>query len=361
VTKTRACTIACAFLFCCAASLTHGVEYGNLPRKDPSHPGRDEVYLGVKVLYDSIRDSAGEQLRIIATHPDRPLTRYPAIFVIGWLSCDTVEARPGTTDGTQLMLQAVAKTPGYATVRLEKAGVGDSEGDCARTDFDAELDAYRRAFRHLKSYTFVDPDRLFLFGMSNGGGFAPLVADGAPVRGYVVDGGWVKTWYEHMLEFERRRLALSGHSPSELDGLMKSVELLYSGYLLERRAPREVLDANPALRPLWQGSPDQQYGRPFRYYQELQDLDLTAVWAKVAVPVLALHGEFDWIMSGSDLQLLVSIVNGNSPGAAEYVELPHTGHTFEHYDSMQAAFERRALPFDDALARRVQDWFVIHR
>jgi hypothetical protein len=66
-------------------------------------------------------------------------------------------------------------------------------------------------------------------------------------------------------------------------------------------------------------------------------------------------------MSASDLQLLVSVVNGNSPGAAEYVELPHTGHTFEHYDSMQAAFERRALPFDDALARRVQEWCVGHR
>jgi pimeloyl-ACP methyl ester carboxylesterase len=351
----------CAVSLCCAACLAHGVEYGGLPRKDPLQPGRDEVYPGLTVLYDSIQNAEGARLRLIATYPNQTGTRFPAIFVIGWLSCDTVEARPGTADATQLLLQALAKTPGFATVRLEKAGVGDSEGDCARTDFNAELDAYRRAFRYLENYPFVDDDRIFLFGMSNGAGFAPLVAEGAAVRGYVVDGGWIKTWYEHMLEFERRRLALSGRSPAEMNGLMKSVELLYSAYLLDKRSPREILQTHPALRSLWQGSPDEQYGRPFQYYQQLQDLDLMAAWAKVAVPVLVLHGEFDWIMSAGDLQLLAGVVNGNSPrAAAEYFELPQTGHTFEHYASMQAAFEGRALPFDDAIARRVQHWLVAH-
>jgi pimeloyl-ACP methyl ester carboxylesterase len=351
----------CALSLCCGAYLARGGEFGGLPRKDPPFPGRDEVYPGVIVRYDSVQNAAGARLRLIVTRPDRPGTRFATIFVIGWLSCDTVEARPGTADATLLLLQSLAKTPGFATVRLEKAGVGDSEGDCAKTDFDAELDAYRRAFRHLRTYSFVDTDRIFLFGMSNGGGFAPLVADGAAVRGYIVDGGWVKTWYEHMLEFERRRLALSGRSATEMNGLMKSVEALYSGYLLERRSPREILDAHPAFRGLWQGSPAEQYGRPFQYYQQLQDLDLMAAWAKVAVPVLVLHGEFDWIMSASDLQLLVGVVNGNSPGAAQYVELPQTGHTFEHYASMQDAFARRALPFDDAIARRVRDWLISHR
>jgi len=71
--------------------------------------------------------------------------------------------------------------------------------------------AYREAFRHPKNYALVDPARIFRFGMSDGGGFAPLVADGAPIKGYVVDAGWIKTWYEQMLEIERRRLALAGH------------------------------------------------------------------------------------------------------------------------------------------------------
>ena len=332
-----------------------------LPRK--GGPEKNESYPGVTVLYDAIRDASGHRLRIIATHPDdrSHQARYPVIFVVGWLSCDTVEAPPGTRDGTQRMLQSVARIPGFATVRLEKPGVGDSEGDCAKTDFTTELTAYQLAFRHLGDYPFVDLDRVFLFGMSNGGGFAPLVAKGAPVKGYVVDGGWIKTWFEHMLEIERRRLVLSGHAPSEINALMKSEEHLYSAYLLNRGSPHDIFAAQPPLKQFWEGAEDQQYGRPITYYQQLQDLDLMNTWSAVRVPVLALHGEYDWIMSRSDFELLVDLVNHNVPGAAELVELPHTGHTFEHYASLQDSFEGKQLPFDESVAQRVTRWLMSHR
>jgi pimeloyl-ACP methyl ester carboxylesterase len=333
----------------------------SLPRRTGD---KDESYPGVAVLYDAIRDPNGNRLRVIATHPDdrhHRVARYSVIFVVGWLSCDTIEAPPGTRDGTQRMLQAMAQVPGFAMVRLEKPGVGDSEGDCAKTDFTAELAAYRQAFRHLKEYAFVNPDQIFLFGMSNGGGFAPLVAEGTPVKGYVVDGGWIKTWFEHMLEIERRRLVLSGHALSEVNSLMKSEEQLYSAYLLQRQSPHEIFAAQPQLKGLWEGADDQQYGRAIVYYQQLQDLDLMKAWSSVQVPVLALHGEYDWIMSRSDFKLLVDLVNHNVPGAAEFVELPHTGHTFEHYASLQAAFESKQLSFDEGVAQRVAGWLTAHR
>jgi pimeloyl-ACP methyl ester carboxylesterase len=331
---------------------------GDLPRKAGSTA---ESYRGVVVLYDFIRDPAGHRLRLIVTHPQEARARVPVIFVVGWLSCDSVEAPPGTTDATQLVLQAVAKLPGFATVRMDKAGVGDSEGDCAATDFVAELAAYRQAFRKLKDYAFVDSDRIFIFGISNGGGFAPLVAETVRVKGYVVDGGWIKTWYEHMLEIERRRLTLAGHGASELNTLMKRVEEFYSGYLLDRLPPREIFARRPEFKSLWEGDPERQYGRPITYYQQLQDLDLMAAWSEVKAPLLALHGEFDWIMSRGDLEIMVGLVNHNVPGTAEMVEIPATGHTFEHYASQEAAFEGKLLPFDDRVAQRIGQWFERHR
>jgi pimeloyl-ACP methyl ester carboxylesterase len=344
-------TVAACLLVPCAQAATAP----HLPRKAGS---KNEAYPGVAVLYDAIRDADGHWLRMIATHPEHPRGRVPAIFVVGWLSCDSVEAPPGTTDASQLMMQAMAKLPGFATVRLDKAGVGDSQGDCARTDFTAELAAYRQAFGHLKDYAFIDPERIFLFGMSNGGGFAPLVADGAAVKGYVVMGGWTKTWFEHMLEIERRRLTLLGHAPAEMNALMKGVEALYSEYLLEGRAPAEIFAQQPDLRRLWDGPLEQQYGRPVAYYQQLQRLDLMAAWSSVRVPVLAMHGEYDWIMSRNDFELLAEIVNGQAPGLARFVELPQTGHTFEHYASLAGAFEGKQLPFDESLAQLVGDWLL---
>jgi len=224
------------------------------------------------------------------------------------------------------------------------------------------LAAYRQAFRKLKDYAFVDSDRIFIFGISNGGGFAPLVvAETARVKGYVVDGGWIKTWYEHMLEIERRRLTLAGHGASELNTLMKRVEEFYSGYLLDRLPPREIFARRPEFKSLWEGDPERQYGRPIAYYQQLQDLNLMAAWSGVKAPLLALHGEFDWIMSRGDLEIMVGLVNHKVPGTAEMVEIPATGHTFEHYASQEAAFEGKLLPFDDRVAQRIGQWFERHR
>jgi pimeloyl-ACP methyl ester carboxylesterase len=350
-----------AVLLVAVTALAVPAEKGSLPRK--VGPDKNESYPGVSVLYDAIRDGSGHLLRVIVTHPDdggHPPIRYPVVFVVGWLSCDTVEAPPRTMDGTQRMLQSLARLRGFATVRLEKPGVGDSEGNCSATDFVTELAAYRGAFHHLRDYPFVDIERIFLFGISYGGGFAPLVAESTPVKGYVVDGGWIKTWFEHMLEIERRRLTLSGHGPSELNSLMKSAERLYGAFLLQRQSPREIFAAQPQLKALWDGPVELQYGRPTRYYQQLQDLDLTSAWSAVRVPVLALHGEYDWIMSRDDFEQLVDLVNHNIPGAAEFVELTHTGHTFEHYASLQSAFSGMQLPFDEGVAQRVTGWLTAH-
>jgi hypothetical protein len=72
----------------------------DLPRRTAPSVPKDEAYPGVVVLYDAIRDPIGHRLRIIATHPRGDATRSPVIFVAGWLSCDSVEAPPGTADAT---------------------------------------------------------------------------------------------------------------------------------------------------------------------------------------------------------------------------------------------------------------------
>ncbi len=331
-----------------------------LARKQPAASRRDESYPGVTVRYDSIRDDTGQRLRLIHTYPSGG-GKFRTIFVVGWLSCDSIETPPGMNDPFQLVMQSLATLPGFATERMEKPGVGDSEGDCSATDFNSELAAYRKAFRNLSSLPFVDPQRIYLFGISNGGGFAPLVSQGAPVKGYVVDGGWIKTWFEHMVEIERRRLVLSNVAADQVNARMKLVERLYSAYLLDRTPPARVFEQHPELRAVWEGDPEHQYERPVTYYQQLQDLNLMAAWSQVSAPTLVLHGQFDWIMSPEDPQITAALVNRNAPGAAQFVELPQTGHVFEHVESLPAAYSGARLPFDPRIAQRIRDWFERHR
>jgi pimeloyl-ACP methyl ester carboxylesterase len=330
---------------------------GELARR----PGAvDEAYPGIDVSYDAVGEP-GHRLRLITTRPHDASGKLPVIFVAGWLSCDSVEAPPGTKDATSLLFQRLAREPGFVLVRVDKPGIGDSEGSCGDTDFATELVGYRAAFRHMSRYDFIDADRVFVFGISNGGGFAPLVSDGAPVKGYVIDGAWVKTWFEHMMEIERRRLTLSGKAPAEVNDSMRQEAEFYEDYLVEGRTPRAILAAKSSLAAVWSGDVDHQYGRPIAFYQQLQALNLAEAWSHIGVPLLALHGQYDWIMSRDDTALIVELVNKNAPGIARLVDLADTGHTFEHYDNANAAFADKEAPFDPKIGDLVAGWFAEHR
>ena len=75
------------------------------------------------------------------------------------------------------LFEVARNCPASAFFRVDKQGVGDSEGDCAENDFESELAGYRAAFRALKNYDFIDTNQVYILGISNGGGFGPLVPE----------------------------------------------------------------------------------------------------------------------------------------------------------------------------------------
>jgi pimeloyl-ACP methyl ester carboxylesterase len=156
------------------------------------------------------------------TRPNGIAGKVPLIFFVGWLSCDSMEySDADTSDGFGIFLRRLIDRSGYATLRMDKPGVGDSEGDCAKADFQSEMEGWQAAFDALAKYKFIDLDRVFVVGLSNGGGFSPMAARDHPVRGYISCGSWSRTWYEHMLDLERRRLLEEGTLPAEINTWVK--------------------------------------------------------------------------------------------------------------------------------------------
>jgi len=334
----------------------------DLPRKSKS---ARETYPNVDVIYDSVIAPDGNRLRTIITKPHEAKAKLPVIFVAGWLSCDSVEAPPDTKDATGLVFQGLARLPQFSLFRVDKQGVGDSEGNCEETDFESELGGYRAAFRALKNYDFVDSKRVYMLGISNGGGFAPLVPESeseqAQVRGYISVGGWAKTWFEHMLEIERSRFALMGKSPGEVTERMKRGARLYSEWLIKGRSVVDILKETPELADLWPDGKDHAhlYGRPLKFYEQLQKLNLAAAWSRVKVPTYALRGALDWIMSPEDPELIAAYVYKNGSGASAYsYEVPQMGHTFQHYLSVADAFRGKSAPFDSNTTGLLADWLL---
>jgi len=273
------------------------------------------------------RTHRGEKLRTFVTHPNNTAGKVPVIFFVGWLSCDSMEYPDANTrDGIGILMRRLIDQSGYATVRMDKPGVGESQGECAKADFQSEMEGWQAAFDSLSKYDFIDLDRVLVVGLSNGGGFSPVVAGDHRVRGFISFGSWGRTWYEHLLELERRRLIEGGKSPAEVNAAVKALVEFYTLYLMKGMTPAQVITQHPEWKALWYDSPDGQYGRPAAFYQQLQALNLGEVWQRVDAPVLVIRGTSDTIMSRADSEAIVQIVNQVHPGRAQYVEIAGMTH-----------------------------------
>jgi uncharacterized protein len=285
-----------------------------------------EHFQNADVIYGWVQDGAGHKLRTLVTRPKGAAGKVPAIFFVGWLSCDSVEYSRGESDGFGAIFWRLIEQSGYATVRMDKVGVGESQGDCAKLDFNTELSGYQAAFDEMLKYDFIDAEKIFVVGLSNGGGTSALIPRQHPVRGYIAASSWGRTWYEHMLELERVRLTGDGKTPREVNSGVKAFTEFYDFYLIRGMTPGETIAQHPEWKSWWYDAPDGQYGRPAAFYQQLQGLNLGEAWQKVTAPVLVMHGTSDTIMSDADARAIVANVNRAHPGMARYVEVPGGDH-----------------------------------
>jgi len=331
-------------LACCLplAALAESTLTGDLPRRDNKPleeiPGLDSRY-GVLTAPD------GTRLRTILTRPSGSTGPLPAILFVQWLSCGSIELPARQQDGWSRMLRRLAQESGFVLMRTEKAGVGDSEGDCASLDYETELAHHRAALAALRKSPDVDPAKIVVYGASMGGNLAPLVVDGGPVAGVMIWGGGAQSWFERMLGFERRAKELSAVPAADLDAYVRNVTRFFVAYLLDGKDPATIARQQPALAGIWArmvGTGERShYGRPLAFHQQAAAQDWAAAWERVQAPVLALYGEYDWFEHADAHRLVADIANRRAAGQGEFVEIPATDHHFDRYADAAAAFREQ--------------------
>ena len=253
------------------------------------------------VRYDAIERGAVRLRTMVDSPASAGPGRSPAILFVQGLSLSTMDfAYPDLFRGWG--------EGGFVTMRLEKRGVGDSEGEAPDLgDFLTEVADVRAAVVALSTYDFVDPDAVFVFGHSIGGMIAPALDADELLRGYLIYGASAEPWFDCLEASARRQWALRGL-------LLHLTEEARVQALREEMTTRAVTDGRSAL-----------------YHRQLHEADIAGAWSRVRKPVLVVHGEYDWVVGEDEARRIADLARGT------FLPLPRLDHLFSAHDSVEAS------------------------
>ncbi|MCC2616248.1 PDZ domain-containing protein [Aestuariibacter halophilus] len=321
-------------------------------------PVEKEHYENLQVEYGFLRSDYNLRQRYIITLPKQPIPQpQPAIFVVGGLSCSSIEILPGRTSNFIRTLRDLVIGSGMLVMRIEKPGVGDSEGRCSETDFTTELNGYEVALKQLLADPRVDRQRVIVFGSSMGSALAPYLANKYALNGIIADGTFYRSWFEHMLEIERRILAMQGNDQATISAKMNQAYIpLYYKMLINKQTYAEIIDENPLLATYNYHGADTMYGRPMAFYHQMQDFDVAGAWSQVSIPTRIRWGTNDWIMSEYDIDMLHHELSQKQGLDVQVEKFDGMDHWYTIHDSPATSFLGQPGQWDERISQQLIDW-----
>ena len=285
-----------------------------------------EQHAGIRIDYRAI-DAGGHLRRTILTRPARGKPRRLIVWIAG-SGCGSQESPDGSNPEVEL-LYTLTKL-GFATLRVEKTGVGDSQGPPCYSEaggIEQEVNGYRAAI------AATEAEQIFLFGHSAGATLAPLVARGLPVRAIVLNGAMSGGFFEYILAMRRRE--------SELAGTLAEAsvhERCLRRLLIDGVNATEIESEMPECRR------KVRFDSPPSYVNDWLRLDLASAWRQApATPVLVLYGTGDFVTSAELSEGLVALINAAHPRKATLRTLP-MDHGFRAHATQRQAFEAERSP-----------------
>jgi dienelactone hydrolase len=230
--------------------------------------------------YGSVVALPDVRLRTILSVPSGPSSsRFPAVLLIPGGGCGSIDT-PFSSNVAQPGLMHTIGSQGFVTMRVDKSGVGDSQGaPCDSIGYKEELAGYQAALSSLRSHPSVNPDRIYLLGISLGGVFAPLLAAETKVAGISVYG---------------------------------------------------TSSGPPPVYP----------GRSERFFREFASVDVAGAWIKANTRVQVLQGEYDNDPYTNRGKEIVSLVNKSPRGTATFSQLAGLDHCWTRHASLEASVDK---------------------
>jgi len=216
--------------------------------------------------------------------------RYPCIVLL--------HGYTGTRMGDHFILVKAARElcrGGFACLRFDFRGSGESEGDFADITVDGEISDALAALEFLKGFSGIDRNRIGLLGMSLGGSVAACVSPEARVRSLALWSPWAFIDYLVERGGEVIKDPYAWLPPNFKEAIKKKGRVDLGGYMR---------------------------GKPF--FESLASVDPLREIAKYQGPVLLIHGSEDQVVSPSNSEFLYD----NVKGTRRIIIIDDADHTF---------------------------------
>ncbi|MEU5877872.1 alpha/beta fold hydrolase [Spirillospora sp. NPDC047279] len=104
-----------------------------------------------------------------------PGTRWPGVVLVHGFANNRLE-----TGASFVRMSRLLRDAGIASVRVDLSGHGESDGDFAQVTISGEIAEARSVVQAVRTFDFIDPERIGLVGGSMGGVVAGIVAAEEP-------------------------------------------------------------------------------------------------------------------------------------------------------------------------------------
>jgi len=280
--------------------------------------------------YDWVKFRGG-LLRAISWKP-KAQTNSPAILLIPGYGCGSIENYAASYNGKLINEWLKA---GYAVITIEKSGLGDSYNclPCSEVDLKTDIESFNAGYQYMEQLPYVDKSRLYIWGHSMGGIIAPEVAKRHKPKGVMVFGTTFRPWSEFLLEMHRvQKPLLENAGYKETESFVRTIQKIYYEFFVLKKTREELLK-NPEYRELviselgYKENDNDMWGRHWRFWPQIDSLNLAVSWQSLHCPVLVLHGETDYeSCSIAEPQLITAAVNAQHPGNATMIVVPQLDH-----------------------------------
>jgi pimeloyl-ACP methyl ester carboxylesterase len=298
---------------------------------------------GISYEYGEIRTSFGN-LRTLVSKPINISDKLPAILFIQGNMCESIIEVPEKDPYNQFCNEMTLQ--GYAVMRIDKPGVGDSEGKfttCNQMTFNQELEQFQAGLESLIENKSIDSKKIYLFGHSMGGVITPILASTNPsVKGAMVFGTLTTNFGSYYPEIINKSLLQSGNRPE--------VALEYKNYSSEiitalfdqNRTPQQIISDKPEYKSVllqilgWNEKDNTILYRSLAFNRELNKIDPKEYWEKVSCPILSIYGTSDF--EAMDKEYATAMIGWTNPKYSKYskaIILEDTDHAFALVGSME--------------------------